>query len=114
VLAEFDAENAEQLLREHKHLAAGTGSISDVAVPAIAERTVIREQLYDLMTLPLMDVGTSPMANVITIPYSYRDTTGAGVPNLRRYEGQGIRRAGVIQTSEETRPIPQKLAFLLS
>jgi Mu-like prophage I protein len=114
VLAEFDAANAEQLLREHKHLAAGTGSISDVAVPAIAERTVIREQLYDLMTLPLMDVGTSPMANVITIPYSYRDTTGAGVPNLRRYEGQGIRRAGVIQTSEETRPIPQKLAFLLS
>lgn len=114
VLAEFDAANAEQLLREHKHLAAGTGSISDVAVPVIAERTVIREQLYDLMTLPLMDVNTSPMANVITIPYSYRDTTAAGVANLRRYEGQGIRRAGVIQTSEETRPIPQKLAFLLS
>jgi hypothetical protein len=116
VLAEFDADNAEQLLREHKHLAAGTGSISDVAVPAIAERTVIREQLYDLMTLPLMDVNTSPMANVITIPYSYRDrgAGAAGVVNLRRYEGQGIRRAGVIQTSEETRPIPQKLAFLLS
>jgi len=116
VLAEFDAANAEQLLREHKHLAAGTGSISDVAVPVIAERTVIREQLYDLMTLPLMDVNTSPMANVITIPYSYRDrgAGAAGVANLRRYEGQGIRRAGVIQTSEETRPIPQKLAFLLS
>ncbi|WP_290906205.1 phage protease [Aquabacterium sp.] len=116
VLAEFDAANAEQLLREHKHLAAGTGSVSDVAVPVIAERTVIREQLYDLMTLPLMDVNTAPMANVITIPYSYRDrgAGAAGVANLRRYEGQGIRRAGVIQTIEETRPIPQKLAFLLS
>lgn len=116
VLAEFDAVNAEQLLKEHKALAAGTGSVSDVAVPVIAERTVIREALYDLMTLPLMDVGTSTFANVVTIPYSYRDrgAGAAGVANLRRYEGQGIRRAGVIQTSEETRPIPQKLAFLLS
>jgi hypothetical protein len=114
VLAEFDAANAEQLLREHKHLSAGTGSVSDVAVPKIAERTVIRETLFDLMTLQLMDVGTSPFASVVTIPYSYRDRTAAGVANLRRYEGQGIRRAGVIQTDEETRPIPQKLAFLLS
>jgi hypothetical protein len=114
VLAEFDAANAEQLLREHKHLAAGTGSVSDVAVPKIAERTVIRETLYDLMSLQLMDVGTAGFTNVITIPYSYRDTTAAGRVNLRRYEGQGIRRAGVIQTEEETRPIPQKLAFLLS
>ncbi len=114
VLAEFDATNAEQLLREHKHLAAGTGSVSDVAVPKIAERTVIREVMYDLMSLQLMDVGTATFANVITIPYSYRDTSAAGTVNLRRYEGQGIRRAGVIQTEEETRPIPQKLAFLLS
>lgn len=114
VLAEFDAANGHHLVAEHKLLSGGTGSVSDVAVPKIAERTVIREALYDLVSLNFMDVGTSPFTNVITIPYSYRDTTAAGVNALRRYEGQGIRRGGVIQTEEETRPIPQKLAFRLS
>ncbi len=114
VLAEYDAENGQQLVREHKALAAGDGSVSDVAVPRIAERTVIRETLYDLMSLQLMDVGTAPFGNVIDIPYSYRDTSAAGKDGLRRYEMQAIRKAGIIQTTEETRPIPQKLAFLLS
>lgn len=114
VLAEFDAEHAGQLLKEHKVLAAGSGSVSDVAVPKIAERTVLREVLFDLVSLQLMDVGTAPFANVITIPYSYRDTTAAGTNALRRYEMQAIRKAGIIQTEEETRPIPQKLAFLVS
>lgn len=113
-LAQFDAENGHRLDREHKALAAGTGNISDVAVPVIAERTVLREALYNLNSLNFVNTGTAPFANVITIPYSYRDTTAAGVSALRRYEAQGIRRAGVIQTSEEARPIPQKLAFLLS
>jgi Mu-like prophage I protein len=114
VLAQYDAENGEQLVREHKKLAAGDGITSDVAVPRIAERTVIREVLFDLMSLQLMDVGTAPFGNVIDIPYSYRDTSAAGVNGLRRYEMQAIRKAGIIQTTEETRPIPQKLAFLLS
>lgn len=114
VLAEYDAANGERLFAEHKQLAGGTGSVSDVAVPKIAERTVIREALYDLVSLNFMDVGTAQFSNVITIPYSYRDTAAAGVNALRRYEGQGIRRGGVIQTEEETRPIPQKLAFKLS
>lgn len=113
-LAQFDAANGHRLAEEHKMLAAGTGLISDVSVPVVAERTVLREALYNLVSLQFMDVGTAEMANVITIPYSYRDTTGAGVSALRRYEGQGIRRAGVIQTSEEARPLPQKLAFRLS
>jgi hypothetical protein len=113
-LAQFDAENGHRLDAEHKALASGTGSISDVAVPVIAERTVLREALYNLNSLNFMNVGTAPFANVITIPYSYRDTTAAGVSALRRYEAQGIRRAGVIQTTEEARPIPQKLAFLIS
>ncbi|MDO8778924.1 MAG: phage protease [Burkholderiaceae bacterium] len=113
-LAEFDQLHGRQLFEESKKLAAGVGSVSDVAVPKIAERTVLREALYGLMSLGLVDVGTSPFSNVITIPYSYRDTTAAGVEGLRRYEGQAIRKGGIIQTEEETRPIPQKLAFQLS
>ncbi len=114
VLAEFDQANGRELFEESKLLAAGVGSVSDVAVPKIAERTVLREALYGLMSLGLVDVGTSPFSNVITIPYSYRDQTAAGVDGLRRYEGQAIRKGGIIQTEEETRPIPQKLAFQLS
>lgn len=113
-LAEFDATYAPQLEREHKALAGGVGDTADVAVPKIAERTVLRETLYGLMSLGLVNVGTAPFASEITIPYSYRDTTAAGVNGLRRYELQAIRKAGVIQTDESTRPIPQKLSFQLS
>lgn len=110
-LAQFDQLNAGRLDAEHRALAAGTGLVSDSAVPVIAERTVLREALYNLVSLNFVNVGTAPFANVITIPYSYRDTSAAGVNALRRYENQGIRKAGVIQTHEEARPIPQKLAF---
>lgn len=115
-LAAFDSDpvNARRLAEEHRALAGGTGSISDAAVPVIVERTVLRESLYRLTSLNFMNVGTAPFANVINVPYSYRDTTAAGVDALRIYEGQGIRDAGVIQTQEEARPIPQKLAFKLS
>lgn len=113
-LAEFDQANAAQLAQEHKVLAGGVGSVSDVAVPKIAERTVLRETLYGLMSLNLVNVGTAPFASEITIPYSYRDTSAAGVSGLRRYELQSIRKAGVIQTDESTRPIPQKLSFQVS
>ena len=113
-LAQFDAEHGAQLHAEHRMLSGGQGSVSDVAVPVAAERTVLREALYNLQSLAFVNVGTAPFANVITVPYSYRDTAAAGASALRRYEGQGIRRAGVIQTQEEARPIPQKLAFSLS
>lgn len=113
-LAQFDVENGRRLAEEHRALAGGTGSVSDSAVPVIVERTVLREALYGLTSLNFMNVGTVPFANVINVPYSYRDTTAAGVSALRRYEGQGIRNAGVIQTQEEARPIPQKLAFRFS
>lgn len=113
-LAQFDADNGHRLDAEHKMLASGTGSISDVAVPVVAERTVLREALYNLTSLNFVNAGTAPFANVMTVPYSYRDTAAAGVGALRRFEGQGIRRAGVIQTQEEARPIPQKLAYLMS
>lgn len=113
-LAQFDAMHGQRLHQEHKALAAGSGSISDVKVPAVVERTVLREALYSLTSLNVVNVGTAAFAEVLTIPYSYRDQDAAGVSALRRYEGQGIRRAGVIQTSEEARPIPQKLAFLVS
>jgi hypothetical protein len=110
-LEQFDALNGHRLDAEHRALAAGTGMTSDTAVPAIAERTVLREALYNLVSLNFMNVGTAPFAQVITIPYSYRDTSAAGANALRIYEGQGIRNAGVIQDQEEARPIPQKLAF---
>lgn len=113
-LAHFDALHGQMLVAEHKALSAGTGNISDVRVPVIAERTVLREALYNMVSLNFVNVGTAPFANVITIPYSYRDTSAAGVNALRRYESQGIRRAGVIQTHEEARPIPQKLAMRIS
>ncbi|MBL8387004.1 MAG: hypothetical protein JNK17_02085 [Hydrogenophaga sp.] len=113
-LAQFDRDNARRLAEEHRALAGGVGSVSDTAVPVIVERTVLREALYNLVSLNFMNVGTVPFANVINVPYSYRDTTAAGVSALRRYEGQGIRNAGVIQTQEEARPIPQKLAFRFS
>ena len=113
-LAEFDNEHGAQLDREHKALAGGVGSISDVSIPRIAERTVLREALYNLMSLNLVDVGTAPFTNVLMINYTYRDATAAGTNALRRYELQAIRRSGVIQTSEETRPIPQKLSMQVS
>ncbi len=113
-LAEFDAQHGAALDAEHKALAGGVGSVSDVAIPKIAERTVLREALYDLVSLNLVDVGTAPFTNVLSINYSYRDTTAAGLSGLRRYELQAVRKAGVVQTSEETRPIPQKLAMQVS
>jgi len=114
VLAQFDAANAHQLREERKMLSGGDGLVSDVAVPAIFERTVIREALYSLVGLQFVDVGTLPFASSALIPYSYRDTTAAGRNSTRRYEGQGINRAGIIQTSDTAYPIPQKLAFEVS
>jgi len=113
-LAQFDALHGARLATEHKLLAAGSGNSGDVAVPAIFERTVLREALYQLTGLSFVNVGTVAFAPVVQIPYSYRDTTGAGTGQVRVYEGQGIPRAGVIQTFEEARPIPQKLSFKLS
>jgi hypothetical protein len=110
----YDRQNGPRLLEEHKRLAAGVGSVSDVAVPAIFERTVIREALYDLISTAFMDVGTAPFADTIRIHYSYRDTTAAGINNLRKYEGQAIARSGVIQTYESAYPLPQKLSFRVS
>lgn len=113
-LAQFDAMHGQQLDAEHKALAAGVGLISDVAVPSVAERTVLREALFNMTSLNYVNVGTAPFTQVVTIPYSYRDTSAAGMSALRQYERQAIRKAGVIQTSEEARPIPQKLAFEIS
>lgn len=114
VLAEFDRARAADLHRERKMLAGGDGIVSDVSVPAIFERTVIREALYNLNGLQIVDVGTLPFASSALIPYSYRDSTAAGRDSTRKYEGQPIARAGVIQTADTAYPIPQKLAFEVS
>ena len=113
-LAEFDALHGQRLVAEHKLLAAGAGNTGDVAVPAIWERTVLREALYNMVGLNFVDVGSVGFANTVNIPYSYRDQTAAGVASLRVYENQGIQRSGIIQTTEEFRPLPQKLSFRLT
>ncbi|MCB5187374.1 phage protease [Methylobacillus caricis] len=114
VMAQFDATNGMRLHQEHKRLAGGSGVVSDVAVPAIFERTVIREALYSLIGLQFVDSGVAAFANSIGIPFSYRDQTAAGRNGTRTYEGQGIKRAGVIQAMESAYPIPQKLSFSIS
>lgn len=109
-----DAANYHRLLAEHRRLAAGGGVVSDVAVPAIYERTVVREALHQIQAFEFADVGADRFGPSVTIPYSYRDTTAAGRDNTRRYEGQEIARAGMIQASDTAYPIPQKLAFEVS
>lgn len=114
VLAMYDAANGQRLHDEHKLLAAGDSVVSDIAVPAIFERSVIREALYGLIGLQFVDVNTMAFAALAQIPYSYRDTAAAGIDSTRVYEGGSIPRGGMKQTFEEARPIPQKLAFEVS
>jgi len=114
VIARFDRDHAAQLDAEHKALAAGDGLISDVAVPKVYERTVIREALHSLVSMGFVNAASVEYSESISIPYSYRDTTAGGRSNARVYEGGSIPRAGVIQTSELAYPIPQKLAFEVS
>jgi hypothetical protein len=114
VLAEYDRTHAAHLHAEAKALAAGTGTISDIKVPYSVERTVLREALFNLVSLNFVDVGTDAMAPQIMIPYSYRDTTAAGTLNARIYERQAIQKAGVKQDWDTAYPIPQKLAFNVS
>lgn len=113
-LAQFDALRGADLHKEHKLLAGGDGIISDMAVPNIFERTVLRQALYPLVALQFVDLGTVDFATTVDVFYQYRDTAAAGIDSVRRYEGQGIQRAGIKTGKEEARPIPQKLAFEVS
>lgn len=120
VLEKFDRENGHRLHEEMTafdravKLAGGNSVLPDMNVPAITERTVIREALYDLVGLQFVNSGVAAFNNVVNIPYSYRDTTAAGVSAVRVYERQAIQNAQMIQTMEEARPIPQKLAQSIS
>ena len=95
-------------------LAGGDSLVSDVSVPAVFERTVIREALYPLVSLQFVNVGSLEFAVAAQVPYSYRDTAGAGRDSTRKYEGQAIARAGIKQALDTAYPIPQKLAFEVS
>lgn len=116
VLAAWDRnpDNARRLHAEHRQLSGGDGVMSDVAIPAIFERTVIREALYGLVGLQFVNSGSETFSQSIGIPYSYRDKAAAGRASTRTYEGQGVKRAGVIQTMDTAYPLPQKLAFEVS
>lgn len=111
VLAQYDAQHGKQLHEESKALAGGDGDVGDADVPAIWERTVIREALAELIGTQFIDSDTAEFATAMMLPYSYRDTSAAGRNATRVYEGGSIQRAGVIQTSETAYPMPQKLAF---
>lgn len=113
-LAAFDAEHGARLLAEHRALAGGTTGISDAVIPIAYERTVLREMLYQLLGTSFCDVGTYAFSTVVNIPYSYRDTTGAGIGDTRAYELQPIKRGSIKQAMDEARPIPQKLAYTIS
>lgn len=107
----FDQFHAPRLLHEAKQLSGGDGLVSDASVPTSFLRTVIRESLYKMVGLEFVNADTEVFGPSITVPYSYRDTTAAGRNHTRSYEGQEIRRAGVIQTAETAYPIPQKISF---
>jgi len=127
-LARFDRDNARQLFAEHRalklaengqpgsmQLAAGDGLTGDVSVPSIWRRSVLREALYRVVGLQFVDSGVADgFAETYTIPYSYRDTTAAGVADVRTYEAQAIKESGVVQTFDTAYNIPQKLAFAVS
>ncbi|WP_159672370.1 phage protease [Andreprevotia sp. IGB-42] len=113
-LRQFDQDNGARLLAEHRALAGGVGSISDIKTPAIFERTVLRESLYNLTGLNFVDFGTATFAAQVSIPYSWRDASAAGINSTRTFEAQGIKRAGVKQDFESAYPLPQKLAFQVS
>lgn len=113
-LAAFDQVHGARLLAEHKMLSAGTTGIGDASIPIAYERTVLREMLYQLLGTSFCDVGTYAFASVVNIPYSYRDTTGAGIGDTRAYELQPIKRGSIKQAMDEARPIPQKLAYTIS
>lgn len=113
-LKKFDHDHGLQLMGEHKLLSGGVTGMGDISVPIVYERTVLREMLYQLVGTSLCDSGTYTFSNVVNIPYSYRDTTGASAADARTYEMQGIKRGGLIQTMDEARPIPQKLAYQIS
>ncbi len=104
----FDYENQTKLL------AAGSGVVNDTNVPAIFERNVIKEALFNLRALQFVDSGAEKFAPAIDIPYSYRDVGAAGANNTNVYEGQEIPRAGIIQKTDLAYPIPQKIAFEVS
>lgn len=115
VLLRFDMENSNRLLSEEKRLASdGGSSSSDVGTPAVFERTVIREAIYNMTGLKFVNADNSMFGAVALIPFSYRDSTAATAQSSRVYEGQEIPRSGVIQTFEEAYPIPQKLSLQMS
>jgi len=140
IIREFDAKHGHRLVQEHtlmkrlaghhvtsrediKRLSGGDISISDASVPTVYEREVIRQALYTMRGLELCNVGTSPFAPTVDIPYSYRDTSSAGgqttgalSPKLstRVYEGQAIQNSQEIMTSELAYPIPIKIAVSMS
>lgn len=115
-LAHYDSQPgvARRLHEEHKVLAGGSGNLADIKVPYAVERTVLREMLYNLVSMNFVNVGTAPFAPTVQIPYSYRDTTAAKQHQIRRYELQSVQKAGMIETWDTAYPIPQKLAFRVS
>jgi hypothetical protein len=114
MLAEFDANHAEQLHNEAKMLAGGPVNISDSALPASVQRAVIEQVYQRLDIMGLVNASVDPTTGIThQIPYETRDTS-AVVNGGIVYEGQPIPRAGIKQQMDNAYIEPRKLALELT
>lgn len=119
VLKLFDSNHGEGLLSEYAALSktladGGATLISNHAVPAGFQRTVIREALSDLKILDLVNVLVDPTTQVsVQIPYEVRKT-GTVANDGIVYESAGIPRAAVELKSDTAFLQAGKLSFVIS
>jgi hypothetical protein len=119
-LDSFDIRNEQRLLSEANHyaqvkrLAGGSNNIGDFVFPAIVERSVLRQALFNLTATQFVNVGTAPLSTTYDYHYAERDITAAGPNQTRVYENQPISSAGLGMRKVSAYPIPQKLAMNLS
>lgn len=110
----FDKANYNRLLNESRQLSSGVnGTTSDSSMPAIFERTLVREAYYNLVGTQFVQANVDDFSASYAIPYSYRKNI-ADYNGVRTYEGIGISRSGLAQGTEIAYPIPQKLSFEVS
>ncbi|HMQ97311.1 MAG TPA: hypothetical protein PKC42_04400, partial [Candidatus Nanoperiomorbaceae bacterium] len=112
VLSVYDTKHLPKLLHESLQLAdGGATSTASVSLPAIAQRTVIREALSDLKILDLVSVVIDGRASTtIDIPYELRKPGAIEKAGIV-YEGNEIPRASIEQKMDYAYLLAMKLCF---